>query len=167
MQIRNAQHTDFPQVLELNQESVQFLSPLDARRLALLHTQAAYHRVLQYQGRIAAFLLAFREGSAYDSTNYRWFAARYPRFLYIDRIVVSSSMQGRGAGSLFYEDLFAFARISGVSRVTCEIDLEPPNPTSQRFHARRGFNQVGTQTYGPAKKLVSLQVADLEAHNGT
>lgn len=166
MQIRNAQHADLAQVLELNRESVRFLSPLDAERLSLLHTLAAYHRVLQYEGRIAAFLLAFREGSAYDSTNYRWFAARYPRFLYIDRIVVSSSMQGRGAGSLFYEDLFAFARVNGVARVTCEIDLEPPNPASQVFHARRGFKQIGTRTYGPAEKLVSLQMVDLVADHG-
>ncbi len=166
MRIRTAQRTDFPQILQLNGESVQFLSPLNPDRLALLHSQAAYHRVIENEGNVAAFLLAFREDSAYDSTNYRWFATRYPRFLYIDRVVVSSSIQGQGAGSLFYEDLFAFTRSSGVSLVTCEFDLEPPNPTSQRFHERFGFKEVGTQTYGPAKKLVSLRAVDLEAQNG-
>ena len=159
--IRPARQDDSPQILRLNEESVRFLSPLDAQRLALLQTQAACLRVLESAGEVAAFLLAFREGSSYDSTNYGWFASHFPRFMYIDRVVVSSSLQGQGVGKRMYEDLFAFARASGVSRVTCEIDLEPPNPVSLRFHERYGFRQVGTQTYGPAQKLVSLQAVDL------
>lgn len=162
MNIREARHDDSAQILSLNEESVRFLSPLNAQRLALLQTQASYHRVLESEGHVAAFLLAFREGSAYDSPNYGWFASRYPKFLYIDRVVVSSTLQGQGAGRLFYEDLFAFARTSGVNLITCEIDLDPPNPVSQKFHARYGFKEVGTQTYGQAHKLVSLQVARLD-----
>jgi predicted GNAT superfamily acetyltransferase len=161
MKIRTTQQDDSSQILRLNEESVQFLSPMTAERLALLHTQAAYLRVLEVAGQVAAFVLAFREGSAYDSPNYGWFASRFPKFLYIDRVVVSLDIQGRGAGKLLYEDLFAFARTSGIGLVTCEIDLVPPNPNSQRFHERYGFTQVGTQTYGHAQKLVSLQVVDL------
>ncbi len=162
MQIRTTQPADFEQILRLNEESVQFLSPLKFDRLALLHVQSAYHRVIENEGQVVAFLLAFREGSAYDSENYRWFATRYSRFLYIDRIVVSSSAQGRGLGRLFYEDLFAFARSSNVGIVACEFDLDPPNLISERFHLRFGFAQVGIHTYGAAKKLVSLQTVDLQ-----
>jgi len=162
MIIRSAKAEDSSQILRLNEESVRFLSPLAAERLALLETQAAYLRVVEADGAAVAFLLAFREGSAYDSPNYAWFAARFPRFVYIDRVVVSQAMQGRGAGRLLYEDLFAFARASGVSQVTCEIDLDPPNPTSLSFHQRYGFAEVGTQTYGHAQKLVSLQAVHLE-----
>lgn len=165
MKIRNAEQADLPQILHLNQESVRFLSPLNPERLALLQSEAAYLRVLEEHGRVAAFLLAFREGAAYDSPNYRWFASRYPRFLYIDRIVVASAMQGRGVGSLCYEDLFAFARAGGVHIVTCEFDLDPPNPISRRFHERMGFLEVGTQRYGAANKLVSLQSIELAGRN--
>ena len=161
MNIRLAEHKDASEVLRLNEESVQFLSPMNAERLALLQSQSAYYRVLESEGRVAAFLLAFREGAAYDSPNYRWFAARYPQFLYIDRVVVSSSLQGRGAGRLLYEDLFQFARASGVNLVTCEFDLDPPNPVSMRFHEQHGFVEVGTQTYGAANKLVSLRAVKL------
>ncbi|SBT09284.1 Putative acetyltransferase, GNAT superfamily (fragment) [Candidatus Accumulibacter aalborgensis] len=80
MKIRDTQPMDFSQILALNEESARFLSPLSAERLALLHDEAAYHRVLELDGRVTAFLMALREGGAYDSPNYRWFVARYARF---------------------------------------------------------------------------------------
>lgn len=166
MKIRAVHHDDSTQILRLNEQSVQFLSPLDPERLALLRTQAAYLPVLESARQVAAFLLAFREGSAYDSPNYRWFVSRYPKFLYIDRVVVSLSIQGQGAGKLLYEDVFAFARSEGINLVTCEIDIDPPNPVSLRFHERHGFRQVGTQTYGHAQKVVSLQAVELAAQSG-
>lgn len=157
MKIRAAEPADFEQILLLNAASVHFLSPLDDARLALLHAQSDYHTVLKNDGQVAAFLLAFRDGADYDGSNYRWFAARYPKFLYVDRIVVGALLQGRGAGRLMYENLFAFARSAGVGLITCEFDLDPPNPVSQRFHQGLGFAEVGTRTYGAAQKLVSMQ----------
>jgi uncharacterized protein len=162
MRMRNATPADFAPILALNEKSVQFLSPLTPERLSLLHAQSAYHRVIEVDGRIAAFLLAFREGAAYDSPNYRWFADRYERFLYIDRIVVGNPYQGYGIGKLFYADLLAFARSKKVPRVTCEFDIDPPNERSRRFHESFGFREAGTQFYGPSQKQVSLQVLRIE-----
>ena len=155
--IRPAIAADFPAILALNAALVHFLSPLDGARLRLLHAQAAYHRVVEIDGGVVAFLLAFREGAAYDSPNYLWFAQRYSEFLYIDRIVVDPEQQGRGLGARLYDDLFAYAQIAGVATVTCEFDLDPPNPGSQKFHARFGFREVGTQWLAGGKKQVSLQ----------
>jgi hypothetical protein len=86
--LRDARREDFAAILALNAESVHFLSPLTAERLDALHRAAAYHKIIEIDGEVAAFLLAFREGAPYDSPNYLWFAERYPEFLYIDRIVV-------------------------------------------------------------------------------
>jgi uncharacterized protein len=158
--IRDAQPQDFPAILALNAESEHFLSPMDARRLEHLHAQSALHRVVEEDGQVQAFLLALREGADYDSVNYRWFAQHYPRFLYIDRVVVAAGQQGRGWGRALYADLFARAREMGLRDVTCEFDLEPPNEGSQRFHARFGFAEVGRQHAGTHRKLVSLQRAD-------
>jgi len=155
--IRPAIAADFPAILALNAALVHFLSPLDAARLQALHAQAAYHRVAEIDGGVVAFLLAFREGAAYDSPNYLWFAQRYSEFLYIDRIVVDPEQQGRGLGARLYDDLFAYAQIAGIATVTCEFDLDPPNPGSQKFHARFGFREVGTQWLAGGKKQVSLQ----------
>jgi predicted GNAT superfamily acetyltransferase len=128
---------------------------------AILHAQSAYHRVVVIDGQVAAFLLAFREGADYDSPNYRWFEERYGRFLYIDRVVVAAAQQGKRLGAAMYRDLFEFARGSGVPRVTCEFDVEPPNEVSRRFHAAFDFHEVGAQWVGGGKKRVSLQQAVL------
>ncbi len=157
--IRDANSQDFAQILALNAESVSFLSPLDQRQLEFLHGDSAYHRVVESDGRVVAFLLALREGSAYDSVNYRWFSQRYAQFLYVDRIVVSVTQSGRGFGRQLYDDLFAFARLERISPVTCEFDVDPPNEASRRFHQRFGFKQVGSQLAGTANKRVSLQAA--------
>ncbi|RDY66392.1 GNAT family N-acetyltransferase, partial [Lysobacter soli] len=108
---------------------------------------------------VVAFLLAFREGVAYDSPNYVWFAQRYPRFLYVDRVVVAGTHQGRKLGPLLYRDLFDFARASDVDTVTCEFYTVPPNEASRRFHSAFGFSEVGSQWVADGRKQVSLQVA--------
>ena len=159
--LRDALPSDAVDVLRLNHESVQYLSALSAERLALLAGQSSYFRVFESAGRAQAFLLAFREGSTYDSPNYRWFAARYPRFLYIDRIVIDTSLRGQGLGRRFYDDVFTAARAGGVRTVTCEFDVDPPNPVSEQFHKALGFAEVGRQTYGASNKEVSLQVCQL------
>jgi predicted GNAT superfamily acetyltransferase len=158
---RDATPSDFPRILALNEESVQYLSPLTPQSLQWLHDAAAHHRVVVDGGMIVAFLLALREGGKYDSLNYRWFAQKYDRFLYIDRVVVSSQSRGAGIGSMLYADLFAFARQTQAARVTCEYDIDPPNAASRRFHERFGFGEVGTQSVAAGKKRVSLQAVSL------
>ncbi|KFN42577.1 GNAT family N-acetyltransferase [Arenimonas oryziterrae] len=157
--LRAARPRDFAAILGLNAESVHYLSPMDAARLERLDAQSAYHRVVEIDGEVVAFLLALREGANYDSPNYRWFSEAYDRFLYIDRVVVSAQQQGRGLGALLYDDLFAFARTEAIDPITCEFDIDPPNEASRRFHARYGFLEVGTQQVADGKKRVSLQAA--------
>jgi len=160
--IRDATASDFPAILALNAESVHFLSPLDDARLQRLHAQSAYHRIVELDGEVAAFLLVLREGADYDSPNYLWFAQRYPQFLYVDRIVVDTRRQGQGLAARLYDDLLEFAAASGIAQLTCEFDLDPPNPASAKFHARYGFHEVGKQWLGGGKKQVSLQARAIE-----
>lgn len=160
MQLRDATPADFPAILALNHTFVAVLSPLDEARLIHLHEQAAQHRVIDRDGEVIAFLLTLREGAAYDSPNYRWFAARYRQFLYVDRIVVSASAQGTGAGRALYRDAFRHASEQGLPVLVCEFDTVPPNPASARFHAALGFREVGTQTLEGGKQ-VSLQALEI------
>lgn len=159
--IRNANEGDFDSILALNQEAVHFTSPMDLARLTHLDTQSAYHRVIELDGEVVAFLLALREGADYPNPNYGWFSERLDSFLYVDRIVISSTQQGKRLGQTLYDDLFAYARQEGIAQISCEFDVEPPNPVSQKFHARYGFNEVGTQWVAGGTKRVSLQVATL------
>jgi len=157
--IRDATPADHAAILRLNLESERLLSPLDAPRLAHLDRQSAYHRVVESDGEVAAFLLVFREAADYDSPNYRWFAERYARFLYVDRIAVSGSHRGRQLGHALYENLFAQARADGIDKIVCEFYVVPFNEVSARFHARFGFREAGRQWIADGAKQVSLQVA--------
>lgn len=161
--LRDATPADFPRIVALNLAEVLQTSAMDLARLEHLHARAAYHRVACVDGEVAAFLLAFRDGADYPNPNFDWFAARYPSFLYVDRIVVDATFNGRGLGSLLYRDLFAHARAIGAAVVTCEFNVVPANEASARFHARWGFQEVGRQWLDDGKKQVSLQVAPLPA----
>ena len=165
VRIRDAQAGDFDAILALNEASVSLLSPLSPGRLAGLHAQAALHRVAEREGEVIGFLLAFREGADYDSLNYLWFAERYPQFLYVDRVVVADAARGQGVGALLYRDMFEFAAASGARLVTCEFDVDPPNPVSEQFHARFGFREVGRQWVADGRKQVSLQVAPVQGED--
>jgi predicted GNAT superfamily acetyltransferase len=156
---------DFADVLALNEESVRYLSPLSLSQLATLHEQSAFHRIVEKEGLVIAFILAFREGADYASVNYRWFARRYKHFLYIDRVVVSRHIQSKGAGTILYREVFRHADEHQIPIVTCEFDVEPPNPISERFHAGFGFAEVGRQSILDGKKVVSLQRARASSDN--
>ena len=158
LRIRDAREEDFAAILRLNEEWVRFTSPLDEASLARLHAQAARHRVAEVGGEVVAFLLALREGTDYDSPNYLWFMERGGEpFLYVDRVIVDGAAQGTGVAGALYDELFAFARKSGVARVVCELDVEPPNEASRRFRDAVGFAEVGRQWVAGGKKRVSLR----------
>lgn len=158
--IRTAQAGDFAAIVALNVGEVQHTSAMDEARLAELHAMAAYHKLAVVDGEAAAFLLAFREDAPYRNDNHGWFAARYPRFLYVDRIVVGPQGAGLGLGSQLYRDLFETARANGVPVVCCEYNVEPPNEPSRRFHDKFGFREVSSQWLDGGKKRVSLQIAE-------
>jgi len=166
LQLRDAAPGDFDAILGINHASVHFLSAMDRQRLADLHGMATRHRVVEDEQGVCAFLLAMREGCAYDSPNYRWFAGRFAQFLYIDRVVIAPDRQGRGLGRLLYDDLLSFARATGIAMVTCEVDDDPPNAASQRFHAAFGFRSIGSQRLGVAGKRVAYLALTVGADPG-
>ena len=155
--IRDACETDLEAVLCLNKTFEHFLSPLDLGELVALVDAAAYSRVAEIDGKIAAFLVAFVSKAKYDSVNYRWFDGRFDDFAYIDRIAVVASAQGQSLGPRLYDDLANFARSKGLAQLTCEYYIEPMNEGSARFHKRYGFKEIGQQALEGGKKRVSLQ----------
>ena len=72
------------------------------------------------------------------------------------------SKQSSGLGHLLYEEVFRHARETDVSVVTAEIDIEPANPVSLKFHERFGFHEVGRQEVYGGKKVVSLQISEVK-----
>jgi predicted GNAT superfamily acetyltransferase len=128
-------------LLALNNAHAQELSWLDPARLQQLVEQSFLARRI---GSLEAFLLAFDQNARYDSPNFLWFCARFPRFVYVDRIVVAATARGRGHARRLYDDLFGRAAEAGHERVVCEVNTLPPNPASNAFHAALGFVEVGS-----------------------
>jgi len=138
-------------LLALNNAHARELSWLEPERLQHLVEQAFLARRI---GDLDAFLLAFDQDAQYDSPNFLWFCARYPRFVYVDRIVVASSARGRGCARRLYRDLFEYAVRAGHERVVCEVNISPPNPASDAFHAALGFVEVGTASVYDGSRTV-------------
>jgi predicted GNAT superfamily acetyltransferase len=139
-------------LLALNNAHAVELSWLEPEKLAHLVGQAfAARRV----GAADALLLTFDQTADYDSVNYLWFRERYPAFVYVDRVVVADSARGRGLARRLYDDLFAAAKAAGHERIVCEVNSDPPNPASDRFHAALGFVAVGTAEIHGGKKTVT------------
>jgi predicted GNAT superfamily acetyltransferase len=160
-EIRAAVASDFESILKLNDAEVHQTSPMDLSRLIALVQMSTYCKVVIADGQAAAFLIALREGAPYENDNYQWFTARFPSFLYVDRIVVSSAFAGRKIGTKLYENLFEFARSLGIRTITCEYNIDPPNPASRAFHDKFGFKELGTQWVAGGTKRVSLQAAEI------
>ena len=138
-------------LLALNNEHAQELSWLEPARLQHLVEQSFLARRI---GNLDAFLLAFDQSARYDSPNFLWFKSRYPRFVYVDRIVVASSARGRGHARRLYDDLFGHAVAAGHARVVCEVNTRPPNPASDAFHAALGFVEVGAASISGGSRTV-------------
>ncbi len=156
MRFRDATPADYPTVLGLNDASVQYLSPLDGKRLAQLAGECCQFRMATRGGEVLGFLMAFADGADYDSVNYRWFTTRYRRFVYIDRVVVRADCRGLGLARRFYQELEAWAVHQDMAWLTCEVDVEPPNVASLAFHDKTGFVAVGRQAIGDGSKAVSF-----------
>ncbi len=139
-------------LLALNNAHAVELSWLEPEKLAHLVAQAFVARRV---GAADALLLTFDQAADYDSVNYLWFRERYRAFVYVDRVVVADSARGRGLARALYDDLFVAAKAAGHERIVCEVNSDPPNPASDKFHAALGFVTVGTAAIHGGKKTVT------------
>ena len=143
--------TDLPALLALNNDHAAELSLLELAGLERLIANAA---VALQSADATAFVVAFDEVAHYDSPNFLWFQARFDRFLYVDRVVVAKAARGRGLARALYESVFAEADSRKSRRIVCEINLNPPNPDSVRFHEALNFRQLGSARLDGGAKTV-------------
>ena len=147
-------------MLALNNAHPDEVSLLDTAGLQALLQQAFHVRVV---GAMDAFLLALDQTAEYGSPNFAWFRSRYPRFAYVDRLVVSPAARGRGLARLMYAGLFQAAADAGHPVVLCEVNQDPPNPASDALHAALGFQGVGTATVYGGTRTVRYMARPLAA----
>lgn len=152
--LRPVEPADLPTVRLLNSAAVPAVNDLSSEELALFAEVAhTFLVVVLPRGSVVGFLVGLDgPGVAYDSVNYRWFSERYDCFLYVDRVVVDPSGQGRGIGRSLYE---AFVqRAEGHTALCAEVNIRPRNEGSLAFHHAFGFAAVGEQDSEGGSKRV-------------
>ena len=140
--VRDVREHELDSVLALNNAAGPAILPLDANRLRRFFRSAEYFRVAERDGSLAGFLVGFGPDAGHDSDNYAWFRERYPRFFYIDRIVVASRRRGGGLGRAFYADVQSHAELR-YPHLACEVFLGQDNDPALLFHGSFGFREVG------------------------
>ena len=156
MIIREILNKDIETILELNEKSVNVLSPMDKSKLLRLIEVSALSVVIEQENDVTGFLLAFTNSTTYESINYQWFNNNYTAFLYIDRIVISEKHRGEGIGTALYKYVIDWASKNSSARIFAEIDVLPPNRPSLLFHQKLGFNELQLLKHHE-HKMVSLQ----------
>ena len=117
-------------------------------------------------------MIVIAPGADYDSPNYRFFESGADGdsvdgagFRYVDRIIVATAAHRRGVGRLLYGAVFDHAAQAGAPRVTCEVNVDPPNPVSLAFHSSLGFAEVGRQSNYGGEVTVAFMSAPVTLHD--
>ena len=143
--VRNIEITDVARVLEINNANTPGVSELTLSELETdikncLHALAIDNE----HGEVCAFCITFAPDAPDAGVNHQWFADRFESFVYLDRIAIDPTYQNLGLGVLLYQSVEQQMIASAQhSLLCCEVNLEPPNPGSLRFHHRIGFTEVG------------------------
>ena len=151
---------DFPWAHALNQAHARELADTAQDAFRLLVERATVAQIVAPK---AGFILAFAAPPSVPHPNYDWLIARYPRLLYVDRVVVDSGWRRQGVARALYQHGVDIARGLGLRYMGCEVNQDPPNPGSDAFHAAMGFSPCGEQYLADRNKTVRYLVRDLEA----
>ena len=157
--VRNIVSTDVTRVLEINNANTPGVSELTLSELQTDMKNCLHALAIDNEhGEVCAFCITFDPDAPDAGANHRWFADRYESFVYLDRIAIDSNHQNRGLGALLYQSVEQLMLDSAEHLLLCcEVNLEPPNPGSLRFHKRIGFTEVGTQSTNPGYVVTYLQ----------
>jgi predicted GNAT superfamily acetyltransferase len=110
-------------------------------------------------------VVVLSDNCGYTSEFYRWFTDRYTNFLYIDRIVVTAWVRGRGVPKALYQAIEQAAREQRMAIVS-DVYSEPPNTPSLHLHRSRGFEEVGKQHF-PAQQKTATKFMKYVEHART
>lgn len=155
MKIRNAEEKDLVAIHTINQDNVPHVGSVDINWMKLYLDRSFYFKVIEDKNTIAGFVIAMLPTTPYESENFLWFKKNYSSFVYVDRIAIDKNYVGKGLGKKLYEDVERSMKMTS-KLLTCEVNIEPPNPTSLAFHKKLGFQVLGHLDTKGGKVKVAL-----------
>ncbi len=156
--IRDATADDHAALLALNAANVPEVGTMDAVKLDYFFDQAPYFKVVEIDGDVVGMLIGLTEANTdYPSKNYHWFLDRHDSFAYVDRVAIGEAARGQGWGPALYHDFQEWAVANRRPKLAAEVNTEPPNPRSLRFHEIFGFGEVDRfRPYGPDEEVAMV-----------
>jgi|TARA_B100001094_G_C18191172_1_gene807356 predicted GNAT superfamily acetyltransferase len=131
------------QIYSLNQENTPEVGDLSSiKELQNLLRQSSNNYYVIFKNRIIGFMICFREKSDYNSKNYKFFKKKESKFLYVDRIAINDKYRRFGIGKNLYLKIESIAANNDLP-ICCEVNTDPLNEISIRFHNDLGFTEVG------------------------
>ena len=147
MDIRALSDDDVPAIWTINEDGLPGTGQVSQDEVAALLALSDFSQGVFDNDELLGFVICLSPGTRYGSLNYAWFNQRYEAFIYVDRIAVSPQHRGKGIGSILYERVIAHAGNNEVP-VAAEVNRQPPNPGSMRFHDRFDFVKIGVLHHG-------------------
>lgn len=157
--MRPVEAADLPALRALNDAHVPAVNAMAAPDFAALVGGALLALVVGEADAPRAFLVLLGPEGPAQGPNHAWFREHHPGAAYIDRVVVAEAARGQGLGRRLYAAAAEAALARGLDALGCEVNLDPPNPESQAFHARLGFRPVGEARDPRNGKRVSYLLA--------
>lgn len=157
MLVRDLTAADLTIAHRINQENVPAVGEETFDDFVAIFEVCSVALALEDLGSLCGFCMVLPPGTAYDSPNYLFFESRFEDFVYLDRVAITASHQGRGGGPLLYREV---ERRTQAPWFTLEVNVKPPNEGSLRFHRREGFDEVAELETRPGK-VVSLMAKRL------
>jgi len=153
MDIAPLSESDLDSIWSINEQGLPGTGQVSKEEISQLLNSSSLSIGAYSGGELIGFVICLPPKTAYGSLNYAWFNHHYTSFIYVDRIAVSNAYRNSGVGSALYGHVISYSQEHGIP-VAAEVNLEPPNPGSMRFHYRFGFEEVGILQH--EKKSVTM-----------
>lgn len=144
-------------VIKINIAGQPGVCALSREQIEAHLTHARFFKVAILAGECIAYVIAYDHQQLYDGDEFIWFKRNIDQpFLYIDQIAIAPTYQGQGLGGRIYAALKQIATNLHYKYLTCEVNLEPPNPISLKFHYHHGFTTQEEMVASDARRVALL-----------
>jgi uncharacterized protein len=155
--LRTAQTSDIPAIAMINEAGRPNVSPINTQSISEVRMTAPYFIVAETDHAVVGYIIGYTADNVYDGEEFAWFKGKFAQFLYIDQIAIAPSARAQGIGARFYTHAANFCQERQFPMMVCEVNLDPPNPISLKFHTHIGFRELEVLKVSDGRTVSLLQ----------